>query len=101
MGRTIPIETISPIEEIQAENEEMISDISKKEKTGAKTGVATLIGCLILFFLGAMLIFGLSQPYFVINPNTDNLDWGKLFLVSFISSLLIVIVIWIIFAVMS
>lgn len=100
MGRTIPIETISPIEEIRAENEELVEVKTKSEKNNEQS-LASLFGCLLLFFLGAMLIFGLSQPYFVINPNTDNLDWGKLFLVSFISSLLVVIIIWIIFALMS
>lgn len=99
MARTIPIETISPIEEIQSENinEEEIESIPKSKNSGINS-IAALFACLVLLFLGALLIFGLSKPYFVLNPATEELDWGKLSLASFIAALLATIIIWAIFA---
>jgi heme/copper-type cytochrome/quinol oxidase subunit 1 len=93
MGRTIPIETISPIEEIESEHMEY-----SKSRSSSFHGVITIIACLLLLFLGVMLIFGLCKPYFVLNPNTEELDWGKMVLASFIVALLATIILWIIFA---
>ena len=52
--------------------------------------------CLAALFLGILIILGLIHPAFVSNPITDDLDWGKLILASFIFALLGTIIVWII-----
>lgn len=57
----------------------------------------TLIGLIFIFlFVGNMIIFVITNPMYVRDRNSDEIDVGKLLLATFIASSFGVVIIWLI-----
>lgn len=61
---------------------------------GYGMGVGLIFLCLAVLFAIIFFFFWAFAPSIVINPTTDNIDWGKLTLASFIAALLGTIFVW-------
>lgn len=73
--------------------------ISKEEKNvergcGWGMGVGLIFLCLLVVFGIVLFFFWWFEPSFVVNPTTDEVDWAKLTLSSFIVALIGTILVW-------
>jgi hypothetical protein len=68
--------------------------VDKQKGCGWGMGVGLIFVCLAVIFAVIFFLFWAFKPSFVINPTTDDIDWGKLTLSSFIAALLGTIFVW-------
>ncbi len=67
-----------------------------KKPCGKGSGLGMIFVWLIVIFLGAVIIMLIVPPAFILNPETQEINLGKLILAAAIVALLGTIIVWII-----